>query len=334
MSAFRSLRQLVIPAVAMLLGAGCVPIPGHSQYMRYDIDLTANGRHYAFEQFFECYRLAELSEADGNFHPTTRSTGGGTTTVDIGDGLVLLLAVGGCESGKGKLPTTILVNPQNPDRLLFLKDGMLDRPSVVINRVRVGPVANPGRALGPTIAEAALKEQIRNNQHGFQRVTARIIPQNVWATSEDIRAYFKNFHEITVAKVGEESPPSGWPAQFVQFKFAKQRAVRRYEPGLAEQFAAIPLNYNGEAFEFSVDKTASAASTWYATHETRNNKRIAYGPEFAKVVYKGKEINLRSFQEIFDPETQNIIQLSVMDLPYPWGGPDKVDIERIMSSKK
>jgi hypothetical protein len=329
-------KGLFVAIAAVVSIAGCVPLPGNSQYQRYEIDLSANGRHYTFQQFFRCYQQAEFSAADGNFHPTTRATGVGTTAADIGDGLVLLFEVQGCNSNeKTELPKTakVLVNPNNPERI-YSVIGILANPSIVINHVIVEPFQGANRELGPTPEQVALKEQVRDHQRGFQRVRARVIPYQVWATSDQSRAYFGHFQSVAVAKVGDAPPASGWPDQFVQFQFWKERAYQTGSDGRITGLSEFELVYNGEAFEVP-DRTPDPAWVWYSTEQTRNDHPIPhYEPKFALVIYKGTLIRVKKAQEIFDPQTKNILLLVHWYEGYPWGGPDEIDVKRLMAQRK
>ena len=330
-----SIKRLLACIAAIVMVAACVPLPGNSNNYQYEIDLTANGRHYTFQQYFVCYQQADLSEADMTFHRRTHASGTGITTADIGDGLVLLFQVGECVGEQKELPrvASVLVDPLNP-RWIYPVNGVLKEPSIVINHVTVKPVQRIERELGPTTEQIALKNLLREHQSGFQRVTARIIPREVWATSDQSRAYFGQFHSVTEAKVGEAPPVSGWPDSFVQFKFWRERTYQKGSLGQIVGLKEIELAYNGEAFEIPGHITDPLA-VWYATPKTqKDHPNTNNAPEFAVVTHKGALIKVKTLQEIFDPETQDILLLHNHYQGYPWGGPDDIDVKRIMVPKK
>ena len=329
-------KALAIALLGVLVG-GCVPLPGAVQYMRVDADLTANGRPYALRQFFRCYQQADFSEADAQFHRRVHAEGVGTIAVDVGDNLVVLLrtSVGGCDSDSpaSRPEVSMLVNPGDPQRI-YPVAGSIAAPDVKVHTLTVTKVASAERPIGPTAEQAALKELIRNRQHGFQRVSVRIIPPRLWATSENVRAYFRRYHAIAVAQVGEELPTSGLPNLVVRFRYAKDRAYQRDENGAVGELADSELIYGDDAFEMP-SKLSGTPVVWYATHETRDNHpNPNNAPAYALVRIKGMLVRIQGLQEVFDPDTQNILQFQTRYLAYPWGGPDDVDVKRALAPSR
>jgi hypothetical protein len=51
------------------------------------------------------------------------------------------------------------------------------------------------------------------------------------------------------------------------------------------------------------------------------------------VNHKGVVSKVKSVQEIYDPATKNILLFINWHVPYAWGGPDSIDVKRLMSSQ-
>jgi len=179
-----------------------------------------------------------------------------------------------------------------------------------------------------------LKEAIRNRQTGFQRVTASVTPYDVWATTEQSRDYFRQFQGIAVAKVGEAPPPSGWPDAVVRFQFWRDRNYQKDGLGAITGLSQLEFEYNGEAFVPS-GNVPSSDVVWYATNQTQSSEHRNPNnePKFSLVNYKGKLIQVKALQEIYDPQTRNILLLRSWYKGYPWGGPDEIDIKRLMAGR-
>lgn len=340
---FRRLSLYLLRAILLISVTGCIPVPSNSKYFRYEIELTANNRHYLFHQYFKCSEVAEFSEGDGKFHKHWRLSGSGISAADIGDNLVLFYAASGdCKSDSqqinsdanafGEHAVKVLENSVNPERLYLVQASRNNSP-ISIQRQSVQRMEKFDGDLGPSKAQIALKESVRDQQHGFQRVTARIIPYEVWATSDRSRAYFSQFQSVTIAKVGEAPPVSGWPDAFVQFQFWRDRAYKKGPAGEITGLKEFELVYKGDAFEVP-DRSPETGQVWYATTQTQTaHPNPNNAPGFAVVNYKGTLIKVKSLQEIFDPQTRNILLLMNQYLPYPWGGPDEVDLKRIIAGK-
>jgi len=56
--------------------------------------------------------------------------------------------------------------------------------------------------------------------------------------------------------------------------------------------------------------------------------------EIALVSHKDKIFKVKSLLEVYDPDTGTILQFSNSFVPYPWGGPDKVDVARLMNGRR
>jgi len=309
-SIIKFIKRLIIFASTGL--AACVPLPGTTKHYQFEIALTSNGRHYDFRQFFECYQQAVLSENDGNFHRMTSSAGTGVTAADVGNGLVVLFNVGNCVDEPTEMSQTVivLVNPDKPSRLYYVTKE-LKVPSIVIEHITVKPVNAIDRAIGPTQEQVELKERIKRNQSGFQSVTAKISQREMWATSEQNRAYFGRFNSVTLASIGEDPYSWGWPGQNVRFKFWDERKYPARD--FTDYRETLTFTYDGEAFVPPIQKTAAKEA--FTTDQTLTKIR----PHYALVRYKGVLVKVDRLQEIFDPETQSILTLEHHHTRYPWG---------------
>jgi hypothetical protein len=304
-------RYRVAWAALLLILSECGSLPG-SKDVKYTIQFTAAGRSYAFTQLINRFRAVELSEGpNGPFYTEWQTRGGGLAAVDIGPGRVFLFESGATPEREGIYELNhiaeILDTSRVPTTLYVIREAAKN-PAVEIRRVSIEPVTGNSQQLGPTADQTALAQTVkREQQHGFQRVIARIIPYQVWATSEQSRRYFSQFTRVAIAKAGEAPPRSGWPDSFVQFPFYRDRAYQHDSLGAITGLEEVPLVYNGNAFEF--DKSLSdAAEVWYSTRETETNPHKS--EPIALVNYKGTIVKVKSPQEIYDPETKSILLLT------------------------
>jgi hypothetical protein len=322
---------------------GCVPVPGSTRYFEHDIRANIDGHSYDFKHYFECSKSLDFSEADNELHVHWHRSGDGFSTADIGNGRVLIYAVSGdCESDYQEIrapsetpmavysndAVRVLDSAKSPHKLYVLT-GAVAGFSVKIEQESVKRLTHIDGRVGPHEADLALKELVRDNQHGFQRVTVEVIPFAVWGAADAARQYFSQFKTVAVARVGEAPPVSGWPDSFVQFPFYRERIYQKGIHGEVVGLNELDTAYNGEAFTVE-DSSQAGVQTWYATRETRaaplNNAPVAI------VDYKGVVFKVRSLQEIYDPETKDILLFTNWYAPYPWGGPDSVDGKRLMGN--
>ncbi len=315
--------------------SGCYPILGESRYFKHEIELTANNRHYSFHQYFKCSELAVLSALDGKFHRHWQSLGSGITAADIGDNLVLLYNVSGdCETDSqefnsdstpfGRHVVRVLTNKNDPDKLYLLEKSRNDL-SILIHHQSVQRVKYFDGDFGPSKDQIDLKEFVREHQHGFQRVTATIIPYERWAISEQSRNYFNQFQSIAIAKIDEAPPVSGRKEDFVRFKFWQERVSNQTSLKNLPKLKEFELIYKVDSFEIP-DHPPEAGQVWYATAQIPKNHQT---PTSALINYKGVLINVSSLQEIYDPQTRSILVLRSHYLPYPWGGPEEIDLKQL-----
>lgn len=329
----------------LLLVGGCISVPADTKYFEHDMTVTTDGHRYDFKRYFVCSRTLELSEGDGKLHPHWNRSGDGFTTVEISSGRVLVYSItGDCESDHqewsapdpAKLDlfspyvARVLDNAKNPQKL-FLLTNRTDGSPVRIEHESTRRIDNIEGTIGPPKEELSLKESIRDSQHGFQRVTAKVIPFEVWGVTDSARQYFSQFKNVTVAQIGESSPRSGWPNSFVQFRFSRERNYKMGVHGEIVGLDEIATVYNGEAF--SIDTAPQGGvQTWYSTKETRGDPHLNDDP-VAVVNYKGVIFEVKNLQEIYDPATRNILLFQKWHASYPWGGPDSTDLKRLTSNR-
>jgi hypothetical protein len=329
----------------LLLTCACVTEPGSTKYFEHDMTVISGGHRYDFKRYFTFSKTLELSEGDGKLHARWNKSGVGFTTVQIGNGRVLVYSItGDCESDQQEWPAPqplkldlfspymprVLDSAESPKRLILLT-GKTDGFPVTIENESTREVDRIEGLIGPSKEDLSLKETVRNSQHGFQRVTVQVIPFEVWGATDSARRYFSQFKNVTVAEVGESPPRNGWPDSAVRFRFSGERNYKRGVHGEIVGLDEIGTVYNGEAF--AVDSSPSSGlQTWYATKETLADPKLNDAP-VAVVNYKGVVFEVKNLQEIYDPATRNILLFQNWHAPYPWGGPEPADVERLTSGR-
>lgn len=336
------MRQLCWPVGLATLFAlsGCVAIPGSTRYFQHDIAVNASGHKYSFRHYFECHGTLQASEEDGKLHQRWERIGAGFTSSDIGNNQVLIYNVrGDCESqsqdlssgaDKDMTPFTneasrVIDDRSRPTKLFVLPRGGSVGP-FDIEYESVKRVERIDGTLGPTTAEIAPKELVRRAQHGFQQVTVTVMASNFWGKTEASRRYFAQFVEVNAASVSDvvSADASAHPPGQFPFLSERFRGLDATRPIIG--ITRLDTIYNGEAFTISF---APINPTWYATKETWSSRRLTNTP-VALVHYKGKEFRVQSVLEVYDPESKSILQFTNSYAPYPWGGPDGIDLTRII----
>jgi hypothetical protein len=126
--------------------------------------------------------------------------------------------------------------------------------------------------------------------------------------------------------LGEAPPVSGYPDEVVQFPYYLQRIHPTGTNGAIAGLRELDAIYDGPRFMVE-DGRNTGADVWYATNETRASpldRRPA-----ALVSYKGAVFKVLTIREIYDSEPKTILLSANWYVPYPWGGPDSVDLERL-----
>ncbi|RKP43929.1 hypothetical protein [Pararobbsia silviterrae] len=307
-----------------------------------DTVVQANGNDYEFKRYFECNKTEDLSEAGDGFHAHWHTVGTGYTTVTVGPYVLMYYIGGDCDSPTQDLSVPpqsllpmfdtrflrILDSAANPQRLDLLVDRTDGYPVVLKTNV-VSRIERAEQHLGPADPDLALKEIIRRKQHGFQRVEIKIIPMDVWGVSNDAQRYFGQLKSVTIARVGEAPPRSGRAESAVRFPYFLQRKYQRGAHGEVVGLTSLNSTYDGGSFVIDAH-SPDGVQTWYATTETRMARRNS--SPAARVSYKGVEFEVTGLQEVYDPDTKNILLFTNYVMPYPWGGPEPVDIKQLSES--
>ncbi len=314
----KKVMPLCAAAVALLV-SGCVYVPGHTRSYLYRIDVSANGLPTSFEQYFECYQQSDLNEADGSFHRKWYRKGGGVTAGAVGPGLTLLFNVQGhCGDAAEELPRTALLAVGAPALERFYEiSAELDQPDVAIQRVTVTPVQGAVKPLGPTPASVALKKTLMQTERHFHRVSIESLAEDVWATTDASRAYFARLQAPVAASADRGQQASDDPS-WVSFPYQRERKYKLRPQGPIPPELLPGLTYRDGVF-YLPDSIARPGPIWYAVP-------AHVGADIAVVDYKGLRVEVKTLQEIYDPQTRSIVQLMRGPMLAPWGPPDDVDV--------
>jgi hypothetical protein len=307
-------KRIIRNALFLLLLSlvGCEPTVSASYY-KYSIALTINGQALAFSQYIECSHVVSPTEGPGGpFHLRWQVTGDAPAAIRIDTHRVLFFyGSANCYNPSARSidePIEVL-DTSEPTAKLYVVHNNSKYDSVSVDRVFVEPVETAPSVLGPTkeqrdLAVATLTQYARK----FERVTVRINPYSVWATSDAARQYFADFKSVTLAKVGEAPPASGYPRDIVEFRFYRDRVYPQID-GRAVYPPLAMLGYGKDALE--------------VTSQQGDNLEIYYAPDGPEntsdptVEYKGVRFTVKRVQELYDPETKNILSfygLTVTDL--------------------
>jgi hypothetical protein len=318
-------------AICTLLSA-CVPVLASSKYYKHDITIIVDGHARHFERYFECSQTLEWSENDNGLHPKWDKTGDDFTAVDIGKGRVLIYKISGdfdCESDYQQLhvppelmeqysqqTVRVLDSSKYPHELHVLTTDTDGFPVALVQQSvrRIDPVKGP---IGPLRAERVLKESVLKRQHGYQRVTASIVPFEIWGAADAARQYFSQFTTVTLARASKFPQATLRDAYVAEFPFYHERV---YEKGMyGETLALKKLGtvYDGNVFNLE-NGTNAEGFTWYSLQKARTHQ-IPDRPPIAAVEYKGVIFEIADTQEIYDPETKTILSFSNQYIPYPMG---------------
>ena len=301
-----SYRLLIASTFAFLLcSSWAYARPGIAGYFKYTIDITINDHPYSFSQFIKCSRHIQPSEGpEGPFYVRSELSGGGFVGVKLDTSHTLLYYVNSeCLQETAEdltLPVAILETDGDRAKLYIVRGDSI-MPSVSVKRIHLEPIADAPDQIGPPHEQIEFTKAIFAQwNRKFQNVTATIIPREVWATSDQSREYFGRLSSVSIAKVGEAPPVSGWPNAFVRFPFYRDRAYKLID-GRITGLKEFELSYTGSSFE-TLGETSNNVRTFYSETEMQNSQT-------AMVSYKGFTFNVVAMQEIYDPETRNIYSL-------------------------
>lgn len=291
---------------------GCEPTVSASYY-KYSIALTVNGQALAFSQYIQCSHVLSPTEGPGGpVHLRWQVAGDAPAAVKIDENRILFFyGSANCYNPSARSieePVEVL-DTSDLTAKLYVVHNNSKYNAVSVDRVFVEPVETAPSVLGATkeqrdLAAATLAQYARK----FERVTVRTTPYSVWATSDAARQYFADFKAVTLAKVGEAPPVGGYPRDIVQFRFYRDRVYPRAD-GRAVYPPQAMLGYGKDALEVS-SQQGDNLEIYYAPPGPRNTSDPT-------VEYKGVRFTVRRVQELYDPETKNILSfygLSVSDL--------------------
>jgi hypothetical protein len=280
---------------------------GGTGYFKYSIDMEINGQPYSYSQYIQCYKALQISEGpEGPLYLRTQSTGGSWVATRIDSSRTLIFPVqSDCLNSAPRdlaLPVSLLETVGSLSKLYIVrKDLNIPSFSLSVKRIHLDPVDSVPGVVGPTKEIAQYTKSVLAEQsHQFQSITARIIPHDIWATSEQSRIYFGQISSIAIAKVGEAPPVSGREDTFVQFPFYRERAYKNAD-GRIKDMKKTQFIYNGLSFEVS-DNPVDDVKVFYSTVGMDNSWT-------ALVDFKGTMVNVLEIQEVYDPETRKIYSL-------------------------
>jgi hypothetical protein len=322
-------RRQFAPILGLLLGVtlpGCVPQPGSGTYVQHVLEVSMDGQQTLLKHKYKCYRSADLSEGDGTFHTRNHKSGQGITTTDIGKGRALIYRISGeCPWDNESIGSTTR-NLESPIALLF-RTRTPTELDVFGAKSKLSPAKILGQytvqtdyliaEVGPTDEENHLRNVIRSEQHGFERVTAVALPIEIWGVTPQAKKYFGNLHRVTVAAVGEDPPISGNAAEIVQFKYFAARDLPKSTGAAYSAMPELGTEYDGHTF--ALETVNPDFEKWFATEPSTR------WPRATLVSFKGVTFELAKVREVYDPSTQIIFRFSRRYIPYAWGDGDLSD---------
>jgi hypothetical protein len=322
-------RRQFVPILGLLLGvtlSGCIPHPGSSRYFQHNLEMSIDGQQTLLQHNYKCYKSADLSEGDGSFHTRSHQSGQGITTTDIGKGRALIYRISGdCLWDNQSIGSTSR-NLESPVALLF-RTRIPAELDVIGAKSKLAPAKLLGQytvrkdyflvEVGPTDDENHLRNVLRAEQHGFERVTAVALPIEIWGVTPQAKQYFSNLHRVTVAAVGEDPPISGNSSEIVQFRYFAARDLPKSAGGGYSAMRELGTEYDGHTFVLETVNTDF--ERWFATEPSTR------WPRATLVRFKGVTFELAQVREVYDPSTQTILRFSRHYIPYAWGDGDLTD---------
>lgn len=317
-------RLGIILSFVCSIAACAIPVLGPATAFRFELEGFADGRPFSFQQYYTCYPIAVLSARDGQYHNQWNCSGSGTQVGQVGDNLFVIYSVG-CDPKVSKKSIIAAIDSVENPKTLQLFRVLPTEPLITITKCRSEPIdASNVTLLGPPPAQVQLKETLRANQRGFQRVRARIIPYEIFATSDQAKTYFDNLKGVVIA-----AQQDGIPSRLV-FPFFSQRDFDKLQTN-SEYKKDVVLGFNGEEFGFE-NTPVQPSDVYYSTPSTRGSKSPWEEPK-ARVRYKSASFEVQQAQEIYDSERKAIIVFYNERQTYPWPSPEDADIRRFEARK-
>lgn len=317
-------RLVIILSVVCSIAACALPVLEPATTYRFELEGFADGRPFSFQQYSTCYPIAVLSARDGQYHKQWNCSDSGAQVGQVGDNLFVIYSVG-CDPKVSKKSIIAAIDSVENPKTLQLFRVLPTEPLITITKCRLEPIDASNVTLGPPPVQVQLKETLRANQRGFQRVRARIIPYEIFATSDQAKTYFDSLKGVVIAAQQDGIPSRLVFPFFSQRDFAKLRASSEYKKELV-------LSFDGEEFAFG-NVSAQPSDVYYSTPNTRGSKSPWEEPK-ARVRYKNASFEVQQAQEIYDAERKAIIVFYNEHQKYPWPSPEDADIRRFEARKR
>ena len=269
---FKWCKKMAIYVSVIFSVAACtVPVLEPAETFRFELEGISGDKSFSFQQYYTCYQTADLSAADGKFHKHWNASGSSTQVGQVAEDLFIIYNVWGCNSNTSKKSVIAAVDSIEKPTILYLFRVQPIEPLLTITKDRSVPVGRSEVSLGPSSTQVQLKEKLRENQNGFQRVTAKIIPYEIFATANQSKEYFDKQTEIAIAEQQNRAPCDRVFPFFSERDFSKLRNSGEYMKVQA-------LSFNGEEFTFDGPSFAQR-DVLYSTPETRSWKSPWFEPD-------------------------------------------------------
>ncbi len=267
------------------------------RYLRYSIDVLIDGTLYSYSQNIECINDYVFRESKMIFEHQWRGNGTGPVAKSIDKDRILFFSPDAdrflFEAHSLKRPVELLV--ERPGRTkIYAIDHKAINPDVEIKRIYLEPLDSKPERIGPSDEDQRFTESVLEKyQTAFEQVTAQIMPYSLWSQLPRCCRYFSELTSITIAT---ETPEH--KRNVFRLPYAYERAqLMRANQGLVPK---ISLSSNGKVYEMPLSNTQTFFACYYA----------AEGKTEATVNYKNNMFTLRRSNEVYDPETQEIIRFN------------------------
>lgn len=169
----------------------------------------------------------------------------------------------------------------------------------------------------PSQEEAKAKILLSDHSHGYQSVSARIFPESIWKSDENLARPFSRAKGIMLSPLA--------PNENNQYNFfLGQRATRAID--FDWDAYTVPLFRVGNQWELTENSETHSALRFIVPDVMAMDKNAKYDigrPPVAFVNYNGIQIEVQNSREIFDAERRLLIQFINEYRPYPWIGSQK-----------
>lgn len=270
----------------------------------HQLDYSLNGVQYSVKRRLSCSSsMSVLSAADGRFHNQWAINGyNPEATVSIGENMTLLYQLTApCNQARKDWPTYVLLidDLERPDRLIVFSDQ--SEVLVAGSRVKIQSLSSyRATQLDADVPLASDKgaavDLTKYRQRIYERVTATILPESVWARSTDAREYLSQLSELTVA----DSATTG--TDNVQFPIFKK--IAGYS---RTEVVSLGLIFKDGEYLMPNADIGSPYLYWYAAGRKGANEQTPYNKDWVTINYKGKRLRVKTGLQLFDPQTKQLI---------------------------